>query len=53
MIRQTLTGIKNIGGGGGGAIAPPAPMVPTPMPHNMVGLQRMLDYRGVGLQRFH
>ena len=21
--------------------------------HNMVGLERMLDYRGVGLQRFH
>ena len=32
MIRQTLTRMKNIGGGGGGgAIAPPAPMVPTPM----------------------
>ena len=23
------------------------------VPHNMVGLERMLDYRGVGLQRFH
>ena len=23
------------------------------VPHSMVGLERMLDYRGVGLQRFH
>ena len=23
------------------------------VPHKMVGLERMLDYRGVGLQRFH
>ena len=23
------------------------------VPHNMVGLERMLDYRGVGLERFH
>ena len=23
------------------------------VPHIMVGLERMLDYRGVGLQRFH
>ena len=23
------------------------------VPHNMVGLERMLDYRGVGLQRLH
>ena len=23
------------------------------VPHIMVGLQRMLDYRGVGLERFH
>ena len=23
------------------------------VPHNMVGLERMLDYRGVRLQRFH
>ena len=22
-------------------------------PHKMVGLERMSDYRGVGLQRFH
>ena len=29
MIRQTLTRIKKLGGGG--AIAPPGPVVPTPM----------------------
>ena len=23
------------------------------VPHIMVGLERMLDYRGVGLERFH
>ena len=23
------------------------------VPHNMVGLERILDYKGVGLQRFH
>ena len=23
------------------------------VPHMMVGLERMLDYRGVGLERFH
>ena len=23
------------------------------VPHKMVGLERMLDYRGVGLERFH
>ena len=23
------------------------------VPHVMVGLERMLDYRGVGLERFH
>ena len=23
------------------------------VPHIMVGLERMLDYRGVGLRRFH
>ena len=23
------------------------------VPHTMVGLERMLDYRGVGLERFH
>ena len=23
------------------------------VPHKMVGSERMLDYRGVGLQRFH
>ena len=23
------------------------------VPHKMVGLERMLDYRGVGLDRFH
>ena len=23
------------------------------VPHKMVGLERMSDYRGVGLQRFH
>ena len=23
------------------------------VPHEMVGLERMLDYRGVGLERFH
>ena len=23
------------------------------VPHTMVGLEKMLDYRGVGLERFH
>ena len=23
------------------------------VPHTMVGLERMLDYKGVGLERFH
>ena len=45
---------NNIGSGGCWIMECPSPYsCMVTVPHIMVGLERMLDYRGVGLERFH
>ena len=54
LIRHSMGPENNVGLGGCrimGCLLPYISM--TDVPHKMVGLERMLDYRGVGLERFH
>ena len=54
LIRHLMGPENNVGLGGCWimeCLLPYLSMVT--VPHIMVGLERMLDYRGVGLERFH
>ena len=54
LIRHSMGPENNVGLGGcwiNECLLPYLCMVT--VPHKMVGLERMLDYRGVGLARFH
>ena len=54
LIRHSMGPENNVGLGGCWimeCLLPYLSMVT--VPHIMVGLERMLDYRGVGLERFH
>ena len=55
-IRHSMGPENNVGLGSCWIMECPSPylcMVAQAVPHIMVGLDRLLDYRGVGLERFH
>ena len=54
LIRHSMGPENNVGLGGCWIMECLLPyLCMVTVPHIMVGLQRMLDYRGVGLGRFH
>ena len=54
LIRHSMGPENNVGLGGCWIIECLLPyLCMVTVPHIMVGLERMLDYRGVGLERFH
>ena len=54
LIRHSTGPENNVGLGGCGIMECLLPyLCMVTVPHIMVGLERMLDYRGVGLERFH
>ena len=54
LIRHSMGPENNVGLGGCWIIECLLPyLCMLTVPHIMVGLERMLDYRGVGLERFH
>ena len=54
LIRHSMGPKNNVGLGGCWIMEYLLPyLCMVTVPHIMVGLERMLDYRGVGLERFH
>ena len=54
LIRHSMGPENNVGLGGCRIMECLLPYISmVDEPHEMVGLERMLDYRGVGLERFH
>ena len=54
LIRHSMGPENNVGLGGCWIMECLLPyLCMVTVPHIMVGLERMLDYRGVGLERFH
>ena len=54
LIRYSMGPENNVGLGGCWIMECLLPyLCMVTVPHIMVGLERMLDYRGVGLERFH
>ena len=54
LIRHSMGPVNNVGLGGCWIMeCLLSYLCMVTVPHIMVGLERMLDYRGVGLERFH